>query len=216
MARSQPAPSKTEAVYDYILERIVSGEFPAGSSLHIGKLASATAVSLIPVREALRRLQADGLVVVEHHRGAHVANVTQRDYEQAMEVLALLEGAATAAAAPFITPDELDQARQYNDEMDAARARDDMHAYHESSKKFHQLLHVHCPNTQLRESLLKGHARVGVMQASNLGFSTPITDQLSEEHREMLRMIADGEPSSTIEEYVRGHRLRTMAMLRTV
>ena len=130
MARSLPAPSKTEAVYDFILERIVSGEFPAGSSLHIGKLAAATEVSLIPVREALRRLEADGLVVVEHHRGAHVANVTQRDYEQAMEVLALLEGAATAASAPFMTADELEEARQHNADMDAARARDDMHSYH--------------------------------------------------------------------------------------
>lgn len=216
MARSLPAPSKTEAVYDYILERIVSGEFPAGSSLHIGKLAAATGVSLIPVREALRRLEADGLVVVEHHRGAHVANVTQRDYEQAMEVLALLEGAATAASAPFMTADELEEARQHNADMDAARARDDIHSYHESSTKFHQLLHVHCPNTHLRESLLKGHAKVGIMQASNLGFSTSITNQLSAEHLEMLRMIADQEPTPAIEEYVRGHRLRTMAMLRSV
>lgn len=216
MARPLPAPSKTEAVYDYILERIVSGEFPAGSNLHIGNLANATKVSLIPVREALRRLESDGLVIVEHHRGARVADVTERDYEQAMEVLAILEGAATATAAPFMTPEEIEEARAHNADMDAARARDDMHAYHQSSMKFHQLLHVHCPNTQLRESLLKGHAKVGVMQASNLGFSTPITDQLSAEHLEMLRMIADREPTPAIEEYVRGHRLRTMAMLRSV
>lgn len=216
MARPQPAPSKTEAVYDYILERIVSGEFSAGSSLHIGNLATATHVSLIPVREALRRLESDGLVTVEHHRGARVADVTPRDYEQAMEVLAILEGAATAASAPFMSADEIEEARSYNAEMDAARTRDDMHAYHQSSTKFHQLLHAHCPNTQLRASLLKGHAKVGVMQASNLGFSTSITDQLSQEHLEMLRMIADGEPSAAIEEYVRGHRLRTMAMLRAV
>lgn len=213
MAKSQPAPSKTQAVYDFILERIISGEFAAGSSLHIGQLAEQTGVSLIPVREALRRLESDGLVDVEHHRGAKVASMSQREYEEVMEAQAVLEGAATALSAPHLTAEELELARGFNEEMDAASARGDMHSYHESSMKFHELLHSRCPNHYLVDALTKSNFKVGAVQAARVGFSTDITKQLSDEHLEMLRMIAAREPASEIEEFTRGHRMRTMARL---
>lgn len=213
MAKQAPAPSKTQAVYDYILERIVSGEFAAGSSLHIGQLAEQTGVSLIPVREALRRLESDGLVKVEHHRGAKVASLSQREYEEVMEALAVLEGAATALSAPHLTEEELALARDYNDAMDDASARGDMHSYHENSLKFHELLHSHCPNHYLVDALTKSNFRVGSVQAARIGFTTDITKQLSNEHHELLRMIGDRVAPAQIEEYARGHRLRTMARL---
>lgn len=213
MAKKSPAPSKTDAVFDYILERIVSGEFAAGDALHIGNLAEANRVSLIPVREALRRLEADGLVKVEHHRGAHVARVSRRDYEEAMELLAILEGSATAQSAEFMTEAEIEEARQHNADMDAAWARGDQNGYNESSTKFHQLLHVHCPNTYLRETLIKGHVKMGAARAAVVGFTTDITKQLSEEHIELLRLISSKAPAEEIENYARGHRLRTMAVM---
>lgn len=213
MSKPQPAPSKTQAVYDYILERIVSGEFAAGSSLHIGQLAEQTGVSLIPVREALRLLESDGLVEVEHHRGAKVASMSSREYEQVMEAHAVIEGAATALSAPFLTQEDLELARSHNEDMDAASARGDMHSYHESSVKFHGLLYSSCPNEYLVDVLKKSNLKVGAVQASRVGFSTDITKQLSDEHLEMLRMITDRAPAEEIEEFARGHRLRTMARL---
>lgn len=213
MPKSQPAPSKTQAVYDFILERIISGEFAAGSSLHIGQLADQTGVSLIPVREALRRLEADGLVDVEHHRGAKVASMSQREYEEVMEAQAVLEGAATALSAPYLTADELERARGYNEKMDAASTRGDMHEYHEASMKFHELLHSRCPNHYLVDALTKSNFKVGAVQAARVGFTTDITKQLSDEHLEMLRMIAASASTTEIEEFARGHRMRTMARL---
>jgi DNA-binding GntR family transcriptional regulator len=213
MAKAQPAPSKTQAVYDYILENIISGHFPAGSGLHIGQLAEQTGVSLIPVREALRRLEADGVVKVEHHRGARVASLTQRDYEEIMEAQAVIEGVATAMSAPHLTAEELELARSYNAAMDAASDRGDMHGYHESSLKFHELLHSHCPNTYLIEALTKSNFRVGAVQAARIGFTTDITKRLSDDHLEILEMIANRAPAHEIELFAREHRLRTMARL---
>jgi DNA-binding GntR family transcriptional regulator len=213
MAKAQPAPSKTQAVYDYILEHIISGHFPAGSGLHIGQLAEQTGVSLIPVREALRRLEADGVVKVEHHRGAKVASLTQRDYEEIMEAQAVIEGVATAMSAPHLSAEELQLARTYNAEMDAASDRGDMHGYHESSLKFHELLHSHCPNTYLIDALTKSNFRVGAVQAARIGFTTDITKRLSDDHLEILEMIANRAPANEIELFAREHRLRTMARL---
>lgn len=213
MANAKPAPSKTQAVYDYILERIISGEFVAGSNLHIGQLAEKTGVSLIPVREALRRLESDGLVNVEHHRGANVASLSQREYEEVMEAQAVLEGAATAMSAPHLSAEELELARELNSQMDEASARGDMHTYHESSLKFHELLHSHCPNQYLVDSLTKSNFRIAAAQAARVGFTTDITKRLSDDHLEILQMIANRASSAEIEEFARAHRLRTMARL---
>lgn len=216
MATGSPAPSKTQKVYDFILERIVSGELAAGTNLHIGQLAEQTGVSLIPVREALRRLEADGLVEVEHHRGARVASMSSNEYEQVMEAHAVLEGAATALSAPFLSAADLELARGHNDDMDAASARGDMHSYHESSVKFHELLYSHCPNHYLVDVLTKSNLKVGAVQASRVGFTTDITKQLSDEHREILEMIAAHASFDQIEEFARGHRLRTRDRLKDV
>jgi len=213
MAKAAPAPSKTQAVYDYLLERIVSGEFEAGSTLHIGQIAELTGVSLIPVREALRRLESDGLVRVEHHRGARVASLTQREYEEVMEAHAILEGRATALSAPHMTAEEIELARQHNADMDAASARGDMSGYHESSLKFHELLYAHCPNRYLVDTLNKSTVRIGAAQAARIGFKTDINSRLSEDHLDILTLIANGASELEIETFAREHRLRTLARL---
>ena len=140
-AAPRPAPSKTQLVYDHIIERVVSGEYAAGQSLHIGRLAEVTRVSLIPVREALRRLESDGLVIVEHHRGARIADLQPADYHDVMHTQAVLEALAVSLAAPHLSSADLARAAELNDEMDAAHVADDPHRYHEASLEL-SLIHI--------------------------------------------------------------------------
>jgi DNA-binding GntR family transcriptional regulator len=91
--------------------RIVSGEFPTGMRLRQETLADEFGVSRTPVREALRKLQAAGLVRVEPHRGAVVHGPTPREVREAYEVRAELEGLAAELAATRIRDDELRRLR---------------------------------------------------------------------------------------------------------
>jgi DNA-binding GntR family transcriptional regulator len=90
-----------------IQARVLSGELPSGSRLRQESLATEFGVSRTPVREALRKLQAGGLVHVEPNRGAVVRGPTPREVRDAYEVRAELEGLAAELATTRIRDDDL-------------------------------------------------------------------------------------------------------------
>ncbi|MFB1046645.1 GntR family transcriptional regulator [Streptomyces chrestomyceticus] len=93
-------PLSAHVVCTAIRDDIVSGVLPPGSRLIEEMLAGRYGVSRVPVREALRTLQSEGFVVIRHHAGACVAEPTEREAADALDIRALLEplGAARAAA----------------------------------------------------------------------------------------------------------------------
>lgn len=94
-----------------IQSRILSGEIPAEARLRQETLASEFGVSRTPVREALRKLQSAGMVVLEPRRGAIVRGPTPRDVREAYLVRAELEGLAAELATPLIGDADLDRLR---------------------------------------------------------------------------------------------------------
>ena len=87
--------------------RVLSGELPSGTRLRQEALAEEFGVSRTPVREALRKLQADGLVEVEPNRGAVVRGLSAREIRDAYEVRAALEALAAQLAAGRATREQL-------------------------------------------------------------------------------------------------------------
>src|ERR1700722_12667006 len=99
--------TKQERVYQAIRERILSGAYGPGYRVVIDSLAEEFAVSALPVREAIRRLEAEGLVIYRPNAGAQVAPVDPALFEQEKTLLAVLERYATALAAPELTSDAI-------------------------------------------------------------------------------------------------------------
>ena len=89
--------------------RVLSGELPSGTRLRQESLAEQYGVSRTPVREALRKLQASGLVELEPNRGALVRRLSPREIRDAYEVRAELEALAAGLAAERIRPEQLDR-----------------------------------------------------------------------------------------------------------
>jgi DNA-binding GntR family transcriptional regulator len=96
-----------DAVYAQILEKIVDGTLPAGYALREGELAARFGVSKTPLRDALVRLQADGLVSIPPYRSAVVVGYSRHDLREIYEVRELLEGACARDAALAIDADDL-------------------------------------------------------------------------------------------------------------
>ncbi|MFZ0381273.1 MAG: GntR family transcriptional regulator, partial [Solirubrobacteraceae bacterium] len=106
MSESAAAPDRlniasvVDQVYTAIRERISSGSLPRGERVHQEDLAEELGVSRTPVREALRRLAAEGLVEMRTNRGARVADVDQIGMRESYEARTVIEpGAARLAAA---------------------------------------------------------------------------------------------------------------------
>lgn len=203
--------NKTQHVYDYVMERIVDGVLAAGTAINIGALAEETGVSLIPTREALRRLESEGLIEFVFHRGVRVRELAIDEYREIMQTQAVLEALAVGMSAERLTADELARAREVNRRMDDAYGAGDFHGYNEGSLEFHGLLRAHCPNRHLRDMLDRGQSRVAAVRASVVGYRGTLAERLSEEHAHMIDRIEAGANASEIESLMRAHREGTIA-----
>ena len=118
--------SLADAVYQHLLESILSGAVSGGSVLNEVVLAAQFAVSRTPVHEAIRKLAADGLVELLPNRRAQVANFTRGNVVALYELRKILEGSAAAFAASRMHPALLDQFRKRTEELlEAPRAEDE-------------------------------------------------------------------------------------------
>src|SRR3954463_7002793 len=115
--------TKQERVYRGVRERILSGAYGPGFRVVIDSLADEFGVSALPVREAIRRLEAEGLVIFRPNAGAHVAPADPGLFDEEMSVLAVLEGYATALAADKLGKAEIKKLSALTDEMVAAIER---------------------------------------------------------------------------------------------
>ncbi len=114
------AKSAAERAYDSARAAIASGRYPSGSALREEELAEAAGVSRTPVREALRRLAAEGLVELTSRRGARVATWNAEDVEEIFALRADLEGHAARLAAKRATEVECDRLRTLCGDMEKA------------------------------------------------------------------------------------------------
>lgn len=101
-------------------ERILRGDYPEGEPLRQDALADELGVSRIPVREALRQLEAEGLVTFNPHRGAVVSSLSLEEIAELFELRADIESDLLRRAMPKMTPEYLDRATDVLDEFEAA------------------------------------------------------------------------------------------------
>lgn len=100
-----------------IRELIVGGQMPPGSKVPEMELCDRYGVSRTPLREALKILATEGLVVLEANRGARVTQITREDLDEVFPVMGALEALAGELACRNITDDEIARVRHLHDEM---------------------------------------------------------------------------------------------------
>src|SRR4051812_44346379 len=101
-------------------ERILRGDFPEGEPLRQDALADELGVSRIPVREALRQLEAEGLVTFSPHRGAVVSSLSLDEIDELFELRAEIECELLSRAIPRMTAEQLERATDVLDEFEDA------------------------------------------------------------------------------------------------
>lgn len=202
--------SKSQQAYRFIRTRIDDGRYVPGYRLVLGAIARELDVSVVPVREAIRLLEAEGLVTFERNVGAQVALIKETEYLHTMETLALVEGAATALSAPFISPDHLARAREINERM--RRTLDDFEAsrFTELNLEFHAVLFEECPNPHILDLVHRGWNRMKVLRDSSFSFVPGRAHESVEEHERMLALIEAGADALQIELAARHHRTATL------
>lgn len=138
-----------------LAERIISGALAPGEKLRQDAIAEEFGASHVPVREAFRRLEAQGLVVSEPRRGVRVAGFSLEEVREVAEMRAALEVLALRNAAPHLTRAILDAAEE------ATRAGDhapDVQSWEEANRSFHRLILTPCGMPRLLKTIDDLHA----------------------------------------------------------
>lgn len=202
--------SKSERAYQLIRGRIDSGQYVPGFRLVLAPIAAELGISVVPVREAIRRLEAEGFITFERNVGAQVALIKETEYMHTMETLALVEGAATALAAATVTTDQLDRAREINQTMRQTLEDFAPQRFTELNLEFHSVLFESCSNPHLLELVHRGWGRMRVLRNSSFSFVPGRAHESVEEHERLLKLIESGAPALEIELAAREHRLTTL------
>ncbi|MFL4474376.1 GntR family transcriptional regulator [Paeniglutamicibacter sp. MACA_103] len=204
------APSKSESAYRLLHEKITEGTYSPGYRLVLGTIAAELGCSVVPVREAIRRLEAEGLVTFERNVGAMVAAADTTLYLHTMQTLAIIEGAATALSAPFIDEDQLAAARAINQAMADLLVDFDAPRFTELNNEFHQVLYRNCPNPHILELVHRGWNRLAVMRSSSFTHIPGRARESVREHARLLDLIEAKAPAAEIEQAARAHRTTTL------
>src|ERR1700727_3602423 len=128
--------------YDAIKQAIFTGEFDSGAHLRSATLADRIGVSRTPVREALQRLHAEGLVDIVENRGAFVANYAREDAAEVFDLRTVLESQAAGLAAQKLTAPQIDELSRLTDRMErhATGKRRDISVVTAANKNFTSLI----------------------------------------------------------------------------
>lgn len=189
----QPIPRRTltEAATDALRDRILQGILRAGEPLRQEALAAELGVSRIPLREALHRLEAEGLVALVPHRGAIVAEVPVDDLAELFELRALIEGDLVARAVPRATPADLERSRSAMAVFAQAVSRGRTAQLGEANSRFHAALYAPSGRARTMEVVERLHVQCDRL----LRLQLTLTDggaQAVREHEALWEAVADG------------------------
>jgi DNA-binding GntR family transcriptional regulator len=202
--------SKQERTYAILRSRILDGTYGPGHRLVIDAVARELDVSPMPVREAVRRLEAEGWVVYRANQGAQIAPIDETSWSEVMTTLAVLEGFATALAAPHVEEADIERLRAINAQMLEALDDLDVMRVSERNEDLHDLIYDRCPNSYLRRQIEATLERLSTLR-STIFVYIPARGRVSVgEHEELISMIEQRKSARAIERFAREHKLHTV------
>jgi DNA-binding GntR family transcriptional regulator len=200
----------SDVAYAYIRKRILSCVYHPGQALMTKELSAEIGVSRTPVRDALRQLEADGLVIIRPHLGASVKKMGFSEYREMCGLRLALESYAAGLAAENRTADELremkralDAMRPLTERLITAPAKDHelIEELRREDVRFHIAIISAAKSELLKKEVLRLHIVSRVVSGPNLG-ARQVFDKVADDahrkevqasHEEIYRAIEDGD-----------------------
>lgn len=184
-----------EQVYATLLDAIVSGALPPDSRLRDGELAAELRVSRTPVREALQRLEDEGLVRTVPGSQTRVTPLRESDARDAVPVVAALHALAARYAVPRLRDDDISWMREANRAFAAALSQGDTRGAVAADDAFHAVCVERAGNGEVSRSLQRLLPRVRRLELAR--FRAVAGSESAAQHEAIITMAASGEPRRT-------------------
>ncbi|MBP8296302.1 MAG: GntR family transcriptional regulator [Burkholderiales bacterium] len=193
--RPLQAASLPELAYEHLREAILTGAFEDGADLPQEEIAARFGVSRLPIREALRRLESEGLVVLRPRRGYVVASLDREEIGDVLDLLAHLEALAARAATVRKSAAVEEQLADCLARLDrlTAKAPVDIEAFTRLNRQFHDTLYESCGRPFLRRMLRLSHANAERYTRLAAGVRVDLRKS-QKEHRAIFEAYKAGDP----------------------
>lgn len=206
---------KKNSVYEYIYNAIKTGEIKAGETLTERDLAVKLGVSRTPIREAIRKLEEQGLVTHQPHKGVKVITLSLEKVSQLYDVRELLEGLAAKNLSQIKTPEMIEELKGYVEKAEKEAILNNIKELSDINSEFHLALAKLSGNVYLEVIMNMLQTQIGLMMSTSLSFSgRPL--QNIEEHKKIIEAIQSGDgefAESTAKYHVRQARDNAMKKL---
>ena len=206
--------SKSQQAYNWISERIRTRDFEPGYRLVLATIADELGISVVPVREAIRQLEAEGMVTYERNVGASVTTYNREAYYESMDIVATVEANATAQSAPYLNAEDIARAREINQRMRELDIHHDPEEFTQLNKEFHSVLFSKCPNERLKNLVVDQWKQLEYHRVSTFRYVPERAQESTREHEQLLSLIEAGAEPAYIEKVARQHRLTTLRTYR--
>ena len=181
-----------ETVCEALRDAIRRGVLEPGERLMEVQLAEELGISRTPVREAIRKLEQEGYVIMMPRRGTYVSSVSVRDVKEIFEIRSALESLSTGLATMRIEPEELDKLRALLTEIEGHIQRRDIDKIVETDIEFHGLLYQVSRNDRLVTIISNLKEQLARFRTLSMSYPGRLQETL-QEHRAMVEAIAAGD-----------------------
>lgn len=181
-----------EMVYEELKMQILTGAIIPGTRMMEIELAEEMGVSRTPIREAIRKLEKEGLVTIEPRRGAYASMISTDDMVEILEVRQDLEGLAAYFAADRMSTEQMEELKQVSDNYNDAVTRGSMEDMIKYDTRFHRIIVDSCHNkilVQMIEQLQELVLRFRYIYYDNFKRA----ENMPEEHEAILTAIASND-----------------------
>jgi DNA-binding GntR family transcriptional regulator len=198
------ASNRTKTMHQYVLkslrDAIVDGRLVAGTHLVQSDLANQLDVSITPVREALRDLASEGLVVLDPHRGALVRSLDLSEVRELYELRTALEPMMVRRVVHSITEDQLSQADDLRHQMERTK---DLSAWAELNRQFHAMLTTADDSSRLANILTVLRDSASTYVTLSLAANTQRLADSNVEHAELVALYRERDVERAVELTIR-------------
>jgi DNA-binding GntR family transcriptional regulator len=198
--------NRRSSIYDELKKRIVLGRYQPGTTLDEKKICQEFHISRTPYREALMRLEADGLVSIKPQTGVIVSPIDLNMVRDVFEMRVIQEAVAARMAFKRIRPHQLQALREIAKKIESLSLEDDIYSYLELDSKFHEIIQEAQGNRVLKENLITLYNH-SMRLWNSIENGDQIKNQLISSIRDISKICAafDNKDASMVEKLIKNH-----------
>ena len=179
-----------QEVAERLRERIFAHELTPGTWVDEQALAEQYGISRTPLREALKVLASEGLVILKPRRGCYVTEISERDLDEVFSIMALLEGECVRIMVGRASDAQLDHLKAIHAELERAATARDIKGFFEANQAFHRSIQEFADNRWLLQ-VIEDLRKVIKLSRHHSLFSEGRLEQSLTEHRNILQALLD-------------------------